>query len=346
MRWSLVLLLCLVAFATTILGYGNSHADAVTQPYPLPATDVVSSPQTLATARVQSYWTLARMKAAHPVLMQFGRRSTSPQPQPPVIQSTPSEESQPPMRPANKKMNLPIARPGHRIAPQVTTVAHPYAYPYSTVGKVFFTDPQTNIDYVCSGTVVVSNNHSTVDTAGHCVADGGNQYFYTNWAFCAGYYNGCPSGYLWSARQLLTHTHWYYDGWLTYDYGEAVLNPNSKGRVADVVGSAGWVYNQPYQQQFTALGYPQAYPFNGTRLWKCTSSLYRSDQPNPGPATMSIACDMTGGSSGGGWLISHNGSFGYLNGHNDYKYANDSQHMYSPYYGSDWYNVYDQAQQS
>ena len=55
---------------------------------------------------------------------------------------------------------------------------------------------------------------------------------------------------------------------------------------------------------------------------------------------------MTGGSSGGPWLISIAGTFGYVNGHNDFKYTNDPNHMYSPYYDYDWYVVFNAAQNS
>src|SRR5258708_2979932 len=47
-------------------------------------------------------------------------------------------------------------------------------YPLSTVGKVFFTTGAGQ-DAVCSGTAVVSNNHSVVDTARHCL------YLYGDW---------------------------------------------------------------------------------------------------------------------------------------------------------------------
>jgi hypothetical protein len=41
---------------------------------------------------------------------------------------------------------------------------------------------------------------------------------------------------------------------------------------------------------------------------------------------------MTGGSSGGAWLAFFNGTTGYVDGHNDYKYDNNPSTMYSPYY--------------
>ena len=42
---------------------------------------------------------------------------------------------------------------------------------------------------------------------------------------------------------------------------------------------------------------------------------------------------MTGGSSGGAWLRWFDGNWGYINGLNSYKYNNDPNTMYSPYFG-------------
>lgn len=44
--------------------------------------------------------------------------------------------------------------------------------------------------------------------------------------------------------------------------------------------------------------------------------------------------NMTGGSSGGPWLREFNGRYGYINGHNDYRYSSYPAYMWSPYYGS------------
>jgi hypothetical protein len=178
------------------------------------------------------------------------------------------------------------------------------------------------------------------------VAAGGQRRFYTNWAFCPQYYSGCPSGNLWTARLLLTHSNWYNNGWFAYDYGEAVVRPNSRGHLVSSIGGAGWVYNQPYNQLYYAFGFPSAFPFDGSRMWYCLSAFYRYDNPSPGPTALGITCNMTGGSSGGGWLISIGSVFGYVNGHNDYRYTNDSTHVYSPYYGNDWFMVFNAAQNS
>jgi V8-like Glu-specific endopeptidase len=234
--------------------------------------------------------------------------------------------------------------PKSSTQPQASAVEYPYQFPFSTIGRVFFTDPVTKGNYSCSATVVTSENRSTVDTAGHCVAAGGQKHFYTNWAFCAQYKDGCPTGHLWTARNLVTHSKWYVEGSIAYDYGVAVLSPNSNGKVVDYIGGAGWAYNQPYDQLYYALGFPAGRPFDGKEMKLCTSLISQYDVPSTGPTALGVLCDMTGGSSGGGWLIALKGTFGYTNGHNDYKYVADSTRMYSPYYGKDWFTVFNAGQ--
>jgi hypothetical protein len=61
---------------------------------------------------------------------------------------------------------------------------------------------------------------------------------------------------------------------------------------------------------------------------------------------IAIPCTMTEGCSGGPWMISSNGVFGYVNGHNDFRPTSDPGHMYSPYYDSGWFAVFNTAQNS
>ncbi len=61
------------------------------------------------------------------------------------------------------------------------------SYPLSTVGKVFFTNASGQ-NMVCSGTAVVSSNHNTVDTAGHCLYWNGD--WVRNVIFCPLYDSG------------------------------------------------------------------------------------------------------------------------------------------------------------
>ena len=87
-------------------------------------------------------------------------------------------------------------------AAAATQVPPPYtSQPTSTNGKVFFTDDGLN--YVCSGTALLSGNKSVVWTAGHCVHDGTTN-FHTNWTFVPAYTDGSRPYGTWTARTLLT----------------------------------------------------------------------------------------------------------------------------------------------
>ncbi|MBT2565502.1 hypothetical protein J7I84_03140 [Arthrobacter sp. ISL-85] len=200
--------------------------------------------------------------------------------------------------------------------------------PVSHIGKVFFTMGTTN--YVCSGNALNSGNHSTVATAGHCVNESGA--YATNFVFVPAYDNGAAPYGKWTAKALYAPTQWVSSGDMTYDTGFAVVNPDSKGRLlTDVVGGSGTAFNQARGQSYTAYGYPQAAPFDGTSLWSC-NGVAKDDTNNPQFGTQGIRCDMTGGSSGGPWFLGV-GSDGVQNSINSYGY-NGSAVMYGPYWGA------------
>jgi len=217
------------------------------------------------------------------------------------------------------------------------------SYPLSTVGKVFFTT-DAGRDAVCSGTAVVSNNHSVVDTAGHCL------YLYGDWVhnviFCPLYDKGIAPYGCWAARDLEVPSDWIGASPNDYhhDFGMAIVAPNSQGDLTDLVGGAGWTYNQPVNQPFYAYGYPAAYPFDGQTRQSCESSSGTTWQ-HGGGTVVSIPCNMTGGSSGGPWFIQIGDNW-YLNGHNDFISSLKRGHMFSPYYDDTWYALYDKAQQT
>ena len=63
------------------------------------------------------------------------------------------------------------------------------------------------------------------------------------------------------------------------------------------------VFNSNRAQSYSAYGYPAARPFNGRRMRVCNTAWSRNDT-SATPWTMGVPCDMTGGSSGGGWVTS------------------------------------------
>ncbi|MHB8600297.1 MAG: trypsin-like serine peptidase [Ktedonobacteraceae bacterium] len=215
------------------------------------------------------------------------------------------------------------------------------AYPLSTVGKVFFSNASGQ-DMVCSGTALASNNHSVVDTAGHCL------YWQDQWVqnviFCPLYENGNTPYGCWAARDLEVPADWisHKPNDLHHDFGMAIVTPNSEGNLTNVVGGAGWAYNQAISSPFYAYGYPAGQPFDGQTRQSCENRVGKAWQ-HAGGKVISIPCNMTGGSSGGPWFIQVNGNW-YLNGHNDFTSSIQNGHMFSPYYDDTWYALYNKAQ--
>ncbi len=229
-----------------------------------------------------------------------------------------------------ERTRKPLAKGGAKppSAGAATEVPAPYTtFPTSTNGKVFFTD--SGVNYVCSGTAIASSNESVVWTAGHCVHDGPGT-FHTNWVFVPAYRDGVRPYGTWAARGLHTTSFWRDKGDFSYDLGAAVVSPSSTGSLTDRVGGGrNLAFNYPRSQRYNAFGYPAGNPFNGQRLWKCDSSLYMSDSGTPQP--MGIQCNMTGGSSGGGWVVPTDGRVYSVN---SYGYSNLRNVMFGPYQGS------------
>ncbi|HLH61850.1 MAG TPA: hypothetical protein VKV20_09215 [Ktedonobacteraceae bacterium] len=217
------------------------------------------------------------------------------------------------------------------------------SYPLSTVGRVFLTNASGQ-NLSCSGTAVVSSNHSVVDTAGHCLYWQGS--WMHNVIFCPMYANGSTPYGCWAARDLEVPSDWIdaAPNDLHHDFGMFIVAPNSEGQLTNVVGGAGWAYNQPANATFYAYGYPAGYPFDGQTRQTCPGATGIAWQ-HGGGTVVSIPCNMTGGSSGGPWFIQIKGNW-YLNGHNDFTSSMQRDHMFSPYYDDTWYELYSKAQQA
>ena len=79
------------------------------------------------------------------------------------------------------------------------------------------------------------------------------------------------------------------------------------------------------------FGYPAAAPFNGQTLQYCNGSEFNWAEVS---STMGLACNFTGGSSGGPWLMNFNGEFGYIDGVNDFVYSSLPGYIFSAYFGN------------
>jgi V8-like Glu-specific endopeptidase len=247
-----------------------------------------------------------------------------------------------------------LLKPKQRLAGVVaagtpTTVA-PTAFPsggaqwtgggkiVSTEGRVFFTYLGRTAS--CSGTAVTSANESTVITAGHCVKLDGA--FHTNWVFVPAYNNGSTPYGTWTARKTYATPQWVASEDINYDVGAAVVNPLNGQNLTDVVGGQGIAFNQARGQNMYAFGYPAAAPYDGSKLIYCSGRTFNAFISNG----IGMTCDMTGGSSGGGWFLqfSESTGAGIVNSVNSYKINFVPTWMFGPYFGTDAQNVYTTAQ--
>jgi hypothetical protein len=298
----------------------------------------VSSPvaSSRAARRVVNYWTPERMAAAKPYPVTRVSGATSGRV--PSAGSTGRPMTVQPVR-------VGAAGPAERAA---TGVPRPYTnYPDRSVAKIFFVGADGG-NYVCSGTIVSSANESMISTAGHCVADGSLHQWHSNWLIVPAYASKSattdkgPYGN-WVAPMATTRSNWFELGSFNEDVGFLVVKKRDRQTIVDRLGSQGIKFNQDRMQNFKDFGYPQVAPFDGKSQWRCDSP-WKKDDPGydpalGGPAPIGIKCDMTPGSSGGGWLIDLDKGLGFVNSVNSFKYTNgplkDLATMFGPYFGSE-----------
>jgi hypothetical protein len=222
--------------------------------------------------------------------------------------------------------------------------------PNRQIGVLFFDTKIGNGEVWshCSATAINSENRSTVVTAGHCVFNpdpdengrvDGNGYWYEHVQFCPGYQYGCKLG-RWHSRAMWTTPSWFYGSGANraYDWRDDVAmvvvksNP-SKGLLVNAVGAQGIAFNESVGIMRHAFGYPAsdwrfpAFVYDGKDLIYCRGrDVYAAGR-------VLIACTMTGGASGGPWLIRPNASWGgYVNSVNSHKESGPT--MSGPYFGS------------
>lgn len=290
--------------------------------------------------QVRRFWTPERMRAAkpmpNPTPAHFSsRRATGPA-------ETAAERGQPHLVPGSRPAGAPPPRPDPLLRNTLSRVIYyryiirnPRPWPFRTNGKVF---ANTRTGYFeCSATVVNTPNKSVVFTAAHCVRGGGprGNWLIRNWVFIPAYDQGRQPRGKFVAESLWTTDGWVSAGNSNYDVAAAVLYRNGRGkRVANAVGSVGIATGFSRRQYYYAYGYPAARPFSGANLWACESPYAGQDPQSrfrKGPNTTAIGCDLTSGSSGGGWLIRDNGL--YLNGVISYGFDSDPDTTYGPYFG-------------
>ena len=341
-----VALLCAAAgpaSAATASAPGSAAAAGATGHVTASASDASS-----AAKRVIAYWTKARMLSARNgdgVQVKAGpahAAAAGPRGRAGHVAGTAADEA--------------LAGPGPRITAQAVRGARPdvgavgspwtgnaYAAPATTTGKVFFSTANHE-NWVCSGSTVNSNGRDSVITAGHCVFGslGGEvpgEGWHSNWVFVPDYSNGSAPYGVWTAKELWAPTAYVNNQDEGDDMGGAVLNTNAYGQhIVSVVGGQGFAWNWAADQAVYDFGYPAAAPFNGQTLQYCNGSEF--NWSSEVSSTMGLACNFTGGSSGGPWLMDFGGSWGYINGVNDFAYSSLPGYIFSAYFGNNADSLY------
>lgn len=181
-------------------------------------------------------------------------------------------------------------------------------FPYRAAGKLFFKDGASS--FVCSASIIKPR---VVVTAAHCVAAFGEKRFYTNFVFVPGYTNG--TGTKWTAATQYVMTS-YFNGTETCavsgvvcpnDVAVLVMKDLRAGKIGNVNGFFGYGWNGfgytsflgKTTNQLTQLGYPVALD-NGALMQRNDSLSYIDPASSNNQIIGSL---MTGGSSGGPWIV-------------------------------------------
>jgi hypothetical protein len=230
---------------------------------------------------------------------------------------------------------------------------------YRATGKVYF--KMGGSGYVCSGTSL-ANSRGGVDgvviTAGHCAYDETARAFATDWLFipqfdssptftCASTAYGC-----WTAKALVVHNGFASAGSFNnqavrYDWAFAVVGGGGRtGTTDDLDTRVGNFSLQASEMSLntvaSAFGYPAAGKYHGNDLTYCQGPTTRD--ANAGTNNYKLACNMTGGSSGGPWFsgFAASGDAGTIQSLNSYGYSGQS-YMYGPIFNATTTSTYNAA---
>jgi V8-like Glu-specific endopeptidase len=203
--------------------------------------------------------------------------------------------------------------------------------PYKAVGRVFFR--RGGQKFVCSGASVVSKPRQVVFTAGHCLHSDGK--WSTDVVFIPARTPGKknnPFG-VFAAKRLWVPLGWRDQMNDAFDMGTFSVRKNKKGKkLQKTVGALGFAYNKDRVQHWEVFGFPAQKPFKANKLTVCSAQWARDDLEN-GNDSIGLGCDMSGGSSGGPWILNlKRGNL--LNGIITYGYGSEPGAVYGPYFGA------------
>ncbi len=299
---------------------GSGDADAAASAGPVKTSQTAKQ-----AAAGDDYWTAKRMREATPMDAGYvvdpddldAPSSSSAPPGPPGISPgwKGGKTAKAARKQANRTLATQIGEPQHGTKP-TDPLNGPYGpfqrwsligkytqYPARTVGKLFFT--LNGGGFQCSASVIGTNK---IITAGHCVSDGTST-FATAISFCPAFRAASPTSPFgcWDAwNQVATSGPWHFNGDPDYDYAVVTFfnDGNCVCPVGSAVGAMSYGWNWGTSQPDMSIGYPANAPFPGNRLIQTASTdWYTHDFVGGGQISKVMGNDMTGGSSGGPWVL-------------------------------------------
>jgi hypothetical protein len=159
----------------------------------------------------------------------------------------------------------------------------------------------------------------------------------TDVVFFPDYHEGRQPYKSWVPQLMVAPSEWYDKSNHDFDWAFVITQPNASGqRLANVTGSQGIAWNYPVDKQMWVFGYPAEPPFDGQTLWYCHEQAWRDglDKDN-----MGVMCNLTGGSSGGPWIMGDTPAWAWVNGVTSYTYNHGA--IYSSYFGDKLRQIYE-----
>jgi hypothetical protein len=301
----------LVALVAAVAAWpGGAAATALAHP----ASDVATAGRAGAeAARVERYWTPARMRSARPLDFVVGAGGKG-----------------------RLRVGAATEAAGAGAGASFLSVSTPDVPPYSFNGRIFFR--RGNLLGFCSGTAINSPTRQLVLTAGHCVNSGHAEGRASVWSryleFVPAYNGGVApfGGFVARRGAIRAPKQWTNYGNPDFDMGVFLTRPNSEGvNVADAVGGGATIVTDLSRHQtFQTFGYPGETKY----MQRCVSPYIGDDllsNPLPGPPTLGIRCHWAPGASGGGWTIADGTQ---INGVNTYLHFNNKTRTFGPYFSA------------
>lgn len=187
---------------------------------------------------------------------------------------------------------------GHFTSSRLVPVSADRTYPYTTVGKLFFTIPGEG-DFYCSAAVI---RNRVIATAAQCVHSGtSNPGFFTDFDFVPAYRDGVAPFGTWGWEYVTVPSAWTSgNGKLPSNADFALIEledlvfDGALRKIGDVVGFLGYATQRLRPNHAHLLAYSSGHD-NGEKLHQVTAK----DHKTQSPSNVLYGSDMRGGSAGG-----------------------------------------------